>query len=152
MVHTCTQLFEAMNNANRFHTDPSGTFVHYRAKAIGSGSEGAQSELQDHYNDVSIFLLDLHHQDLTLQEAAILAVRVLKTVMEEKLTASNVQIAAVTSEKGFRKYTDEEAQVVVDALLASLAPEDLQGIKLSKIFLKQNLYGRSPVQHKLRLS
>lgn len=60
-----------------------------------------------------------------MQEAAILAVRVLKTVMEEKLTASNVQIAAVTSEKGFRKYTDEEAQVVVDALLASLAPEDL---------------------------
>ena len=30
----------------RFHTDPSGTFVTYEAKAIGSGSEGAQSTLQ----------------------------------------------------------------------------------------------------------
>lgn len=32
--------------ACRFHTDPSGTFVTYEAKAIGSGSEGAQSSLQ----------------------------------------------------------------------------------------------------------
>lgn len=30
----------------RFHTDPSGTFVTYEAKAIGSGSEGAQTSLQ----------------------------------------------------------------------------------------------------------
>lgn len=29
-----------------FHTDPSGTFVKYEAKAIGSGSEGAQTALQ----------------------------------------------------------------------------------------------------------
>ena len=31
---------------SRFHTDPSGTFVTYEAKAIGSGSEGAQTSLQ----------------------------------------------------------------------------------------------------------
>lgn len=30
----------------RFHTDPSGTYVRYEAKAIGSGSEGAQTALQ----------------------------------------------------------------------------------------------------------
>lgn len=30
----------------RFHTDPSGTYVKYEAKAIGSGSEGAQTALQ----------------------------------------------------------------------------------------------------------
>lgn len=35
-----------------FHADPSGTFVRYDAKAIGSGSEGAQTELQDKYNKV----------------------------------------------------------------------------------------------------
>jgi len=29
-----------------YHTDPSGTFVQYQAKAIGSGSEGAQTSLQ----------------------------------------------------------------------------------------------------------
>lgn len=36
-----------------FHADPSGTMVRYDAKAIGSGSEGAQAELQDKYNKVS---------------------------------------------------------------------------------------------------
>ena len=35
-----------------FHTDPSGTFTKYEAKAIGSGSEAAQSELQDKYHKV----------------------------------------------------------------------------------------------------
>lgn len=29
-----------------FHMDPSGTFVEYDAKAIGSGSEGAQQSLK----------------------------------------------------------------------------------------------------------
>jgi len=36
----------------RYHTDPSGTFVRYDAKAIGSGSEAAQSELQDKWHKV----------------------------------------------------------------------------------------------------
>ena len=35
--------------ARRFHTDPSGTYVKYEAKAIGSGSEGAQTALQESY-------------------------------------------------------------------------------------------------------
>ena len=37
---------------SRFHTDPSGTFVKYGAKAIGSGSEGAQTALQEGYRSV----------------------------------------------------------------------------------------------------
>ena len=39
---------------NRYHTDPSGTFVRYEAKAIGSGSEAAQSELQDKWHKVRL--------------------------------------------------------------------------------------------------
>lgn len=35
-----------------FHADPSGTFMKYQAKAIGSGSEGAQTELQKEYHKV----------------------------------------------------------------------------------------------------
>ena len=38
--------------ACRYHTDPSGTFVRYEAKAIGSGSEGAQTSLQENYRKV----------------------------------------------------------------------------------------------------
>ena len=42
--------------SHRFHMDPSGTFIQYDAKAIGSGSEGAQSQLQEVYHKVSSFL------------------------------------------------------------------------------------------------
>lgn len=35
-----------------FHTDPSGTYVRYLAKAIGSAQETAQTALQDGYNKV----------------------------------------------------------------------------------------------------
>jgi len=37
-----------------YHLDPSGTFIEYEAKAIGSGSEGAQQNLQDIYHKVII--------------------------------------------------------------------------------------------------
>ena len=38
----------------RYHAEPSGTFYRYDAKAIGSGSEGAQAELQNEYFKVSL--------------------------------------------------------------------------------------------------
>lgn len=60
----------------RFHTDPSGTFVKYEAKAIGSGSEGAQTALQEAFR-----------KDLTLAEAEVLALSTLKQVMEDKVPA-----------------------------------------------------------------
>lgn len=42
------------NGPQLFHLDPSGTFVQYNAKAIGSGSEGAQQTLQEKYHKVII--------------------------------------------------------------------------------------------------
>lgn len=82
---------------DRYHAEPSGTFYRYDAKAIGSGSEGAQAELQNEY-----------HRSLTLAEAETLVLKTLKQVMEEKLDAKNVQLASVTKDKGFRIYNDEE--------------------------------------------
>ncbi|BFZ62975.1 proteasome component pup2 [Saitoella coloradoensis] len=90
------------NGPQLYHAEPSGTFYRYDAKAIGSGSEGAQTELQNEY-----------HKSMTLEEAEDLILKVLKQVMEEKLDAKNVQLASVTKEKGFRIYTDEEMGVVV---------------------------------------
>ncbi|RHZ84481.1 hypothetical protein Glove_81g61 [Diversispora epigaea] len=88
-----------------FHTDPSGTFMKYNAKAIGSGSEGAQTELQEEY-----------HKSITLEEAETLSLKVLKQVMEEKLNNTNVQLASVTPDRGFRIYSEDELQVVIDRL------------------------------------
>jgi 20S proteasome subunit alpha 5 len=47
--------------------DPSGTYVRFKARAIGSASEGAQSQLQEKYN-----------ASMTLTEATDLAMQVLK--------------------------------------------------------------------------
>ncbi|KAH8198883.1 hypothetical protein TruAng_006936 [Truncatella angustata] len=91
-----------------YHAEPSGTFYRYDAKAIGSGSEGAQAELQNEY-----------HKSLTIVDAETLVLKTLKQVMEEKLDAKNVQLASVTKEKGFRIYTDEEMAAVVERLPAN---------------------------------
>lgn len=40
-----------------YHAEPSGTFYRYDAKAIGSGSEGAQAELQNEYHKVRPWVL-----------------------------------------------------------------------------------------------
>jgi hypothetical protein len=86
-----------------FHTDPSGTYVKYEAKAIGSGSEGAQAALQEHYR-----------KDLTLAEAEVLALTTLKAVMEEKVGATNVDIARVAP--GWHLYTPAEVEAVIARL------------------------------------
>lgn len=67
-----------------YHTDPSGTFTRFDAKAIGAGSEGAQTALQEQY-----------HKNLTLQEAETMAITILKQVMEEKLDVTNIEVASV---------------------------------------------------------
>ncbi|PTB80318.1 N-terminal nucleophile aminohydrolase [Trichoderma longibrachiatum ATCC 18648] len=93
------------NGPQLFHAEPSGTFYRFDAKAIGSGSEGAQAELQNEY-----------HKSLTIADAETLVLKTLKQVMEEKLDSKNVQLASVTKEKGFRIYTDDEMAAVVDRL------------------------------------
>ncbi|XP_033647887.1 proteasome subunit alpha type-5-like [Asterias rubens] len=85
-----------------FHMDPSGTFIQYEAKAIGSGSEGAQSQLQEVY-----------HKSMTLKEASKEALVILKQVMEEKLSSTNVEMANITRENYFVMFTKEEIEAIV---------------------------------------
>lgn len=86
-----------------FHTDPSGTFVQFKAKAIGSGSEGAQTALQESYRE-----------DMTLEEAEVLALTTLKQVMEEKITPTNVDIARVAPT--WHLLSTEEVEAVIGRL------------------------------------
>jgi 20S proteasome subunit alpha 5 len=72
--------------AQLFFSDPSGTFLQYKAKAIGAGSEGAQSTLQEK-----------HRPDMTLADGEDLAFEILKQVMEDKIANHNIEVASVTS-------------------------------------------------------
>ncbi|XKL68598.1 hypothetical protein PGB90_004089 [Kerria lacca] len=90
-----------------FHMDPSGTSFQYDAKAIGSGSEGAQQSLQESYN-----------RSMTLKEAITLILTILKQVMEEKLNSNNVEVVTVTPDKLFHMFSKEE----LDQALENVTP------------------------------
>ena len=70
-----------------YHTDPSGTFVRYEAKAIGAGSEGAQTQLQETYS-----------KTMTLAEAEVLALNTLKQVhvLPPPFTCGNSNLLSLT--------------------------------------------------------
>lgn len=89
------------NGAQLYFSDPSGTYLQYKAKAIGAGSEGAQATLQDRFRD-----------DMTLEDAEKLSFEILKQVMEEKISSVNIEVATVT-EAGYHFYSTEE----IDALI-----------------------------------
>lgn len=97
--------YDDLEGSQLFFSDPSGTFVRYKAKAIGAGSEGAQSNLEESYSET-----------MTLQEAENLALSTLKSVMEEKISTENVELARVTPDKGFHIATSKEVGEVLDRL------------------------------------
>jgi len=85
-----------------YHMDPSGTYVKFDAKAIGSGSEGAQQSLQEMY-----------HKSMTLKEATKTAMTILKQVMEEKLNETNVEAAQVTKKDGFNLIKGDALEEII---------------------------------------
>jgi 20S proteasome subunit alpha 5 len=84
-----------------YFSDPSGTYLQYKAKAIGAGSEGAQSTLQEKYR-----------ADMTLLEAQQLACEILKQVMEEKISNVNIEVATVT-EAGYHLLSLNEIDELI---------------------------------------
>merc|ERR1711872_459147 len=88
-----------------WHMDPSGTYVQYDAKAIGSASEGAQQALQEVFD-----------KSMTLKSACKHALTILKQVMEEKLNESNVELATVTHEHKFKLFDKEALEAVIKEL------------------------------------
>jgi len=97
--------YDSMDGPQLFFSDPSGTFVRYKAKAIGAGSEGAQSNLEESYSET-----------MTLEETENLALSTLKEVMEEKISTDNIELARVTAEKGFQIIPPEEVALILERL------------------------------------
>eukprot|EP00392_Amoebophrya_sp_AT5.2_P001055 g1057.t1 len=111
-------------------TDPSGTYkfmfwflrqlllfdndivacTEYQAAAIGSAQEGATSLLAEQYKP-----------DMTLAEAEIVGVGILRQMMEEKMTTVNVEVAKVPLSTGkFHLYSATEIEAVINRLPAPL--------------------------------
>jgi len=95
-----------------FNTDPSGTFTKYMAASIGSAQEGSTNLLQEQYN-----------KDMTFKEAETLALTTLRSVMEEKVSSINIEVATVlASTKKFRLYSKDELEELIKGLPAPTLP------------------------------
>ena len=83
-------VYDELHGPQLFFSNPAGTFVRYKAKAIGAGSEGAQSNLNESYAE-----------NTTLEEVEDLALGTLKQVMEEEISTENIELARVIEGNGF---------------------------------------------------
>jgi len=96
--------------ARMYHLDPSGTFTECSAKAIGSASEGAMQQLEEQY-----------HSQMSLFDASKISLTILKDVMEERLTKSNVEVWQVTTKpdddgRHVKVLTEDQVAQVVTAI------------------------------------
>ncbi len=80
-----------------FLTDPSGTFISYEAIAIGSGSD-----------EVTDFLEKTYKEDLTIDEASILAAAGIHLSSEDKDERSHIRMAHIKTENGLYELVNDE--------------------------------------------
>jgi 20S proteasome subunit alpha 5 len=95
------------NGPQLYQTDPSGTFLQWQARAIGSGGETAMTYIKEQY-----------HSNMTLAEAEKLVLTVLKSVMEEKIGKENVELAVVRTDT---RQLETRGAEYVDNILKTIA-------------------------------
>lgn len=93
--------------------DPSGTYVKYKAHAIGNGGEAARSMLQERY-DVT----------MGLEDAKVSTVRVLVEGMEDKVSKDNCEVVTITPEGGFQILGGDEIEALIAQAKEQKAKED----------------------------
>lgn len=92
------------NGPQLYNTDPTGTYTQWDARAIGSGGEGASTALQEEYD-----------KNMTLESGLVLALKILKQVMEEKVATDNVEVATVTKE-GYKLLESVRVQEIINTI------------------------------------
>ena len=81
-------------------TDPSGTYVQYSAIAIGNGS-----------NDVNEFFEKFYNKDMSLEDAAALAIAAINLKAEKKDEVNHIKMAKITTKtKLFEKISESDIQ------------------------------------------
>lgn len=81
-------------------TDPSGTYVQFAAIAIGAGSDEVNEFLEKNYKD-----------DLSLEDAAALAIAAINLKAEQKEGINDIKMAKISSEsKIFEKVSEADLQ------------------------------------------
>lgn len=87
-------------------TDPGGTYLRCKARAIGAGAQKAIDLFTKEYNE-----------NIKVEEAIMLALRALKESMEEGFTAENIELAKVDMrDKTFKVFSTGEVQEFISKL------------------------------------
>ena len=87
-----------VNNTSQLYlTDPSGTYISYDAIAIGSGSDSVTDFLEKTYKD-----------ELTLDEASVLAAAGIYLSSEDKEGTSHIRMAHIKTETGLYELVSDE--------------------------------------------
>ena len=93
-------------------TDPSGTYVQYAAIAIGAGSDDVNAFLEKHYN-----------ADMSLDDAAALAIAAINLKAEQKEGINHIKMAKISSEaKVFEKISEADLQNYYSQNASKFAP------------------------------
>ena len=86
-----------------FSTDPSGTYRAYKAVAVGIGREAVETVLKAEYQE-----------DISLEEAAKLAIKCLKKALQARDEQLRAKIALIpTSTKTYQMMPDEEVEQIM---------------------------------------
>lgn len=81
-------------------TDPSGTYVQFAAIAIGAGSE-----------DVNSFLEEYYKEDMSLDDAASLAIAAINLKADAKSEVNHIKMAKITTEdRIFEKISESDLE------------------------------------------
>ncbi len=82
-----------------FDCDPAGTINEYKAVAIGAGKEAVTNFLEKEYK-----------QELTEKEAIAMAIKALKSAVEEDSEFRSPEVASITDGNKFKVYSSEEVK------------------------------------------
>ena len=81
-------------------TDPSGTYVQFAAIAIGAGSEDVNAFLEEHYKE-----------DMSLDDAASLAIAAINLKVDAKDDVNHIKMARITAEdRIFEKISESDLE------------------------------------------
>eukprot|EP00891_Asterochloris_glomerata_P006025 jgi/Astpho2/6025/Aster-03982 len=103
--------WDEVNNFQLYQSDPSGNYSGWKATAIGANHQGATNILKQEYKD-----------DITLEEAIKLIIKVLsKTMDSTTLSSEKVELATITRKDEenltlYHIYEDKELQPLLDAV------------------------------------
>ena len=86
-----------------FMTDPSGNFSRFKASCIGAGGESGMVTLTENYKE-----------DMTLDQAILLAAKVIKENMEQRINKENIEVSYISNkDKKIIKYNTEQIEDLI---------------------------------------